>query len=306
MNRKTLFTRAAALAGALACMTAASAETFPALRVSKGGHSVVLIGSQHSGVAQPGRRQAVETLVARSTGVCLEADPRDPATANAGARLMTNPPGVRLRDRLSPATYEAAQRHTAFLPPAARNIDGLSPFALSTLLAFNVPELREKLVAMKATTSLDADIVYAAQRLHKPIVAIEKPDALSASLARLSDKEWDAYIAGIMKILDCKECVAAYGANMVMAHALTSDYEDVNRSIGRAFGSRSDLSTTYDRIYFDKRNVEMARAIEHDAIDAGRCSLVAVGIGHLGGDHGVVALLRRGGLQVAPATAVGR
>lgn len=284
----------------------ALAGEFPALRVSKGDHSVVLVGSQHVGLPRPGRKDAIGALVADSTAVCMEADPRDPAIATAGASVLMNPPGTRLRDRLTPTTYEAARQHMTFLPPGMDNLDRLSPFGLSTLLGFNVLELRTTLTRLRPDTSLDADILEATQRHGKRIVAIERTNAVPDSINKLSDAEWDAYIAGIVRILDCKVCMTAFGAAMVKAHSQTEDYAEVNRSLARAFASQPGMEATYDRIYFAQRNAAMAYAIEHEALDARRCSLVAIGIGHLGGDHGVVALLRSAGLQVTPVVQLSR
>lgn len=230
------------------------AAIFPILDVRAGTKHFVLVGSQHAGEELPGRAAIVDSLVSNSNAVCLETDSRDPATAMAGARVLINPPGKLLRDRLSAETYAAVRAHLRWMPGSGKEIDAMSPFTVSTILQMNIPELKTALLRQRPATSLDADIVAASDRHGKTILALERPDAFQDAMAQLADSEWDGYLRALLRILDCAQCAQRFGHDMATAHSQLRDFEEVTRSIRSAFASEPAAGSFYERIYFGTRN----------------------------------------------------
>jgi hypothetical protein len=116
--------------------------------------------------------------VRRSSALCFETDQNDAAgAAEDGRVIFLNPPGRDLRSRIGPAAYAATVAHLRWFLDDGNHIDALSPFAVSTILTMNLPQLKKDTLAMAPRTSPDADLASAARQLGKPVFAIERPGA---------------------------------------------------------------------------------------------------------------------------------
>ena len=295
---------AAGVIAALSMQSAAGAQ-YPVLKASRGADSVLLVGSLHVGKTDGERAAQALLLVRQSSALCFEVDQNDAAGAAEDSKVIfLNRPGSDLRSRIGPATYEATVAHLRWFLNDGKQIDALSPFAVSTILTMNLPQLKKDTLAMAPATSPDADLARAAARLGKPVLAIEHPGAARAAFAAISDAEWSDYVSGMISILDCPSCAHLYSENMIKANHLQTDFESLHRQLHAAMASAPRMLAVIERLHFGQRNRDIAAAITRP-LDQRRCELVAVGIGHLGGANGLVALLRKAGWQVDQVSADG-
>lgn len=246
-----------------------------------------------------------QSLVKRSSAVCFETRLDDPEGAAAdGRRIFLNPPGSDLRSRIGATAYGAARAHLTAYLSAGHGVDALSPFTVATLLTMNMQSLKDDALAMTRAASPDIDLANAAMALGKPLFAIERPGAAGAAFAAISDAEWSDYVTGMIAILDCASCARRYSDNMIEANRLQTDFELLHRQLHDAMSSAPRMLAVIERLHFGQRNRDMAESIARPP-DQRRCDLVAVGIGHLGGDNGLVVLLRKAGWQVDQVAADG-
>lgn len=272
---------------------------FPLLRLSKDGHSIFLVGSSHIGLQGATPIKDVETLLTHGTAVCMENDPSDTQSAIRTAQaVFTNPPGIQLKERIGTALYEASKAQLRGYLSTGASIDELSPYALSSLLSMNMPHLGDFMAQLKPEYSLDEALRQTAARMHQPLRTIEDSNAVSAAFSSLTDNEWREFVSETLEILRCKECRHAYGENMIHAYDASTDFEAAHWRVTQAFGDHARLFALFEKLFYDQRNVQMAKNIEHAALGNQQCSVVAIGAGHLGGPMGVVARLRANGVRV--------
>lgn len=302
---KSLLLQFAAGAFFVLCVPEALGEQYPVLKASKGTDSVLIVGSLHVGVVDGERATQALSLVRRSSALCFETDRNDAAgAAEDGKVIFLNAPGSDLRSRIGPAAYAATVAHLRAFLDDGNQIDALSPFAVSTILTMNLPQLKKDILAMAPRTSPDADLESGAKQLGKPVFAIERPGATRAAFAAISDADWSAYVSGMISILDCPSCAQQYSENMSKANRVQTDFESLHRQLHAAMASEPRMLALIERLHFGQRNRDMAESIARPP-EQRRCDLVAVGIGHLGGPNGLVPLLRKAGWQVDQVAADG-
>ncbi|MPQ57058.1 TraB/GumN family protein [Duganella sp. FT27W] len=278
---------------------------FPLMRLTKDGHSILLIGSMHIGIMDPSRTKEINALLKETGSICMEDDPGDiPGAQRVAQAVFGNPPGQRLRDRLGDALYDQSKNQLQWYLAKGGAIDDISPYAVASLLTMNMPAMRDFTLRLTPQQSLDAAIRSAAVAHGQQLLTIESSDAVPAAFARLTEDEWRYYVAGTLKILHCPECAASYSENMIHAYDATTDAEAAQRRAQQAMASDPRLLAIFEKLFYGERNIAMVNNIEHDALAHQKCSVVAIGAGHLGGPLGVVARLRERGVKVEKLTSV--
>ncbi len=277
----------------------AKATDFPLLKISHNEKVIWLVGSMHIGNISDNGGEKLLELVDKSDAVCFEGDPRDQANATRIAnQLNFNPDDTTLRQRLGDAIFKKVTTHLPLLFSNGRTMPDASPFLIGNALTMTLPDIQKTQLNLSLNNSLDAAIQQLATAKGKQIKPLENNDAMLKASERISDKEWQTYISGLLDILDCPACTQQYSENMVHAFNLYNDYESNYRNLKDAFKSNLKAFAIYEKFYFGQRNIDMAKEIEYSAIKNGKCDLVAIGAGHLGGEHGVVNLLKKRGLKI--------
>lgn len=277
----------------------ARALDFPLLKVTKNEHSVWLIGSLHTGVPQVSRANDLDFLVKKSHAICFENDPKDIQNNKRAAEIFfLNQEDEDLKTRLGSKIYLDSKKNLDWYLSNGNSIDDMSAYAIANLLTMKIPNFRDFQLKLKPDTSIDSDIQNAASRYNKNIFAIESANAVPDAFLKVSDKEWQYYVAGMIKILTCTSCSSNYSKNMIAAFDISDDFEAAYNRSKQAFSSDPKIFSIFEKIYFGQRNIDIAKNIEAEAVDKNKCDIVAIGAGHLGGKNGVVNLLKQNGLKI--------
>jgi uncharacterized protein YbaP (TraB family) len=272
----------------------AHAADFPLLKITKNNNSSFLIGSIHAGPIPFQDDPRLNSIISQSRTICMEVDPSDIANARlAKEKIILNPKGIHLKDRLGVDLYEEIKSRLSPDP-----ISLYSPFAIGAKLFDTLPLLHQMNMDYQAVNSIENYIKNTAAKYHIPITAIEDKQAVVNAFANISDQEWQQYLHSILKIIDCSECVMKYAENLTIAYSFSKTPENAYRHGVLAMSSEPDMVSIFEKMNYGDRNINMANNIESDAIDKGLCDIVVVGAGHLGGEKGLVNLLKTKGLKV--------
>jgi uncharacterized protein YbaP (TraB family) len=274
----------------------AHATDFPLLKITKNNKFSFLIGSIHVGLIPFPDDPRLNSIISRSRTICMEVDPSDIANARlAQEKIILNPKGVHLKDRLGADLYEEIKSRLSPDP-----IRLYSPFAIGAKLFDTLPLLHQMNMDYQAVNSIENYIKNTAAKYHIPITAIEDKQAVVTAFANISDQEWQQYLHSILKIIDCSECVMKYAENLTIAYSFSKTPENAYRHGVLAMSSEPEMVSIFEKMNYGDRNITMANNIESDVIDKGLCDIVVVGAGHLGGENGLINLLKKKGLKVEP------
>lgn len=161
------------------------------MRLTKDGHSILLIGSMHIGIMDPSRTKEINALLKETGSICMEDDAGDiPGAQRVAQAVFGNPPGQRLRDRLGDALYDQSKNQLQWYLAKGGAIDDISPYAVASLLTMNMPAMRDFTLRLTPQQSLDAAIRSAAVAHGQQLLTIESSDAVPAAFARLTEDEW--------------------------------------------------------------------------------------------------------------------
>jgi uncharacterized protein YbaP (TraB family) len=274
------------------------AADFPLLKISKNEKAIWLVGSMHVGSFKSIDREII-ALVTASNSICFEGDMNDVENAIRTANILNfNPDETTLKKRLGDQIFKRVTEHLPLLFSNGNMMPDASPFLIGNILTLKHLPIQKLHSNLQIQDSLDVAIKKNAISQGKKIIAIEDADAVSRSFERITDGEWQIYIHGLLRFLDCKECSDHFSENMNKAFELNHDYESSYGSLKKAFSIDQPAFRVYEKMYFGERNSDMARKIEIDAVDNGKCDLVVIGMSHLGGDGGIVNLLRKRGMKI--------
>ncbi|MBK8480921.1 MAG: TraB/GumN family protein [Proteobacteria bacterium] len=266
---------AVALVGALALAACGGAPPLLWEVESEAGAPVYLLGTYHFGLsARADLPPSVWRYFDRAAVFQNEADTRF-VEPNVLLQQALLPPDERLDARLSPAAFGAL---VAFLDPfPASRLATLRPWIVASMLAAKLIEPQE---------AIDLSLLDAAERAGKELRSFETPEQQVAMLNRLPLEE--AIPALEQQLADLEGVRRALEANI--AHYRHGNAQAL-AELDFAPGSES-----YE-ILLHQRNLAWLPQIE--ALLQGKApAFVAVGISHVLGPEGLVALLRAGGHRV--------
>lgn len=226
---------------------------------------------------------AMKKSLAECKQVCFELDMDDPSVlteASAGLMSLGN---KKLQDYFTPEQWKRLSR---FMHDSAGielgQMQMIKPMMLESLLA-------SRTLDCPMPVSYEANIMEQAQKAKQEIVGLEDVKEQIAVVNTLPD---DSVVAGLMQMTDSFAQTKAEYAKMLYAYKqqdLPALYEQVQSSkeLGDDMGA-----------FLDERNKKwiprIARMIKE------KPSFFAVGAGHLWGELGVIALLRKSGYTVTP------
>lgn len=277
-----------------------SALEFPLLEISLGTKHAYIVGSMHVGIRDHQRTNDIQTVLRNTKSVCLESVPNDAASSQMAAKAVYgNPPSVKLQDRIGGELYTAVRENLKWFENGGGDLSKLSPFAAATLITMAMPKLSKTLPKFKPENSLDADIIAIASKMQLTIAAVEESHAIPQSASRISDAEWRTYVSSIIRIVQCSECVRIYEENTIKAYLPSGNYNNAYSYTMKAYAGNESAAAVFDKLYFSFRNPLMAKNI-YQSLNESSCDVIAIGAGHLGGEHGVIALIKSMGIKVSP------
>lgn len=260
-----------------------------------------LFGSVHLATPQiyPLDR-AIEAAFAESAVLALEVDPaaaKGPEVQKLIAEAAFYPDGETVRDHLAPETLTALQDYFEKQNAPFELYANHRPWLLSQVLTLTA------LSRLGATPAHGLDLHFRrrAAAAEMPVKELESvrfqiemlagfEPAVQEQMLRTTLAEIEKLETFFPKLLRLWQSGDAAGMNRLM-----QDERDKNPA-----------AETYFRKLLDERNVGMAESIRA-YLASGRTHFVVVGAGHIGGEKGILALLRREpGLTIRQVPARGR
>jgi uncharacterized protein YbaP (TraB family) len=221
--------------------------------------------------------------LAAADKVCFEMDLDNHETMLAAANGFMDTSGKQLKDYFSPADYKLLKKFVK---------DSVG-FELSLLQQMK-PVALESIISMKVTDcaspiSYEDSIMRSAKSKHKEILGLEDP---SEQIDVLASVPTDSVIKEVLEDIqnfskskqDYREMVQAYRKQ---------DLPELYRIITTSASLGDQLDA-----FLDDRNKKWIARMEPKM--AKSSVFFAVGAGHLLGDNGVIALLRKAGYSVEP------
>jgi uncharacterized protein YbaP (TraB family) len=226
---------------------------------------------------------AMKKALAGSQQVCFEMDMDDPDVLQGAASGMTSgEDGKQLKDYFSEGQWSRLSQFMRDSIGAELSLfQGMRPVAFEAILAM-------KTAGCGLPVSYEANILEEAQQAGKEIIGLETPEEQLKVLASISD---DSLAASIMETADSFALARTEYAKMLEAYKrqdLPALYELMQQS-------RDDAGMDMG-IFLDERNAKWMPAMER--MMPQKPTFFAVGAGHLWGEAGVIALLRKAGYTV--------
>ncbi len=159
-----------------------------------------------------------------------------------------------------------------------------------------------KLVA--SGTSLDAVVIGYAQAYGKDVVPLESGVSQIGYLSKITLADWRKFIYSAIEFGTSKNCEASTKAHMdeLIRTVKLGDFDALHKNDIAFFNGVIGVGGLMQATIFD-RNKDLSQKISTLAASEKVPFFVALGASHLGGEQGVVALLKKQGFQVAPHSA---
>lgn len=268
---------------------APSADRHPLWKVESGTNVVYLLGSIH--LLKPEDYPLplpIERAFTKAQVVAFETDIDKLQGVDAAAKLMTGsmlPAGETLQDQLTPATYTALTNHLDAAGVPLVMVDHLKPFMAAAML--EIMELQK--LGFDDKSGVDVHFFNLARDDGKTIIPLETVDFQISMITDFTKDEGEMVMKSQLEEIDD----TAKDFDKMITAWKTGDAPALAQLLNDAL---HESPTIFKRLVSD-RSASWIPRIEEMLRD-GRTGMVIVGAGHLVGDEGVVALLRKKGLKV--------
>lgn len=267
-----------------------AAERGAMFKVTGHGHSMVLFGTMHVGLAEfyPLEPRIVQAVAAAST-LALELDPaiapqaaaaamREHGLARAGSTL---PPA--LSARLAPLLRQAG------MDPAA--LAHLKPWLVAMVLALHEFGVQ----GFRADLSVDSHLAALARSGKAKVMQLESAALQMGLFSKLSE-------AGQLHYLEDAIALIESGKHRAEIRAVTDAWRSADRAALDAIALRVETDTTFSgrfmrEVVLDERNVALADKLLQ-LLKRENNAVAAIGVLHLLGANSVPALMRAKGVTV--------
>lgn len=280
-------------------------------RASKGAAHMVIAGTYH--LDDPRHDALADRLLpalADAAALLVEAGPDEQDRLRhamlADPTLVIDPDGEPLSDRLAPDEWEALAEALAGRGIPAPMADRIRPWYASVMLGI-APCTVVDMARDGGAGGLDQRLIELAEAQSLPVRALEPWDTLFTMFAGLTAEEeidlMRSALAGASQADDLAVTTAnAYFTGRAWEIWLLQRHL-ANESRLTAAELDAQLAMT-QALLLDERNrdwvPQMAAAAQEAATAGGKGIMVAVGLLHLPGEAGVLALLERDGWQIEP------
>jgi Uncharacterized protein conserved in bacteria len=271
---------------------AAANRSSPAFwEVRKGNAVVYLMGSMHFGrddfyPLPPVIEDAFvksSRLVVEVNLLGLRADASQIVFKHAGL-----PPGSILKDVISADTYNALKERAEGNQVPLSAFQRFQPWYVTLMLV----EAEIRKTTLQQQLGVDLYFLRRAASQKKPIEELETFDSQLSLFSQFSFEDQERFLLQTLGDLRNSQ---GYLSSMADAW-LSGDVETLNKTLIDPFREQADTKLLFERM-FTQRNQKMATAVE-TYLKGNEQTFLVVGVGHMVGSEGIVALLRSKGLQV--------
>ncbi|MBC3908796.1 TraB/GumN family protein [Undibacterium umbellatum] len=274
-------------------------QSFPVIEVFKKDKLIILIGSNHAGRSPVYSNESFDREISRSKAICFEYDDSDKeAVAKTGQIVSGNLGGRSLDKRFNEETIKRIKDRFSPYVKDPKDIYGLTPFMLYVLLEKMEKRINHMNSKLKEIYSIDKYIKNIALKNGVTRKGLEDRYAVANAISEISDSEWQEFLNRFMSMLDCDECVDRYVQNMETAYTSSKDPNHVYEYLMKSFYSDPKLWTLYEKFLLTERNKSIAEKIDIELFDHGKCDVAVIGAAHLGGENGVLAELKKRGMNI--------
>ena len=233
--------------------------------------------------------QTIETAFEKSDTLVVEANIQDQGKMNPQAIMEKGlyPPGDSIAEHLSPETYEMLKKETAQLGLPPEFFSMQRPWLLSMTL-----EAME-LLKMGYDPRYGADNHFLSKAAgRKKILELESVDEQMNLLAGLSEREQELLLLLTLKDLQ----TAAREVDQAVRSWKSGDTKGMEAVMTKSLQEDPKLAPIHERLILE-RNRKMASTVQGYLQRKGTY-FVVVGAGHLTGEKGIIAELRKKGYPV--------
>jgi uncharacterized protein YbaP (TraB family) len=201
------------------------------------------------------------------------------------SRTAFYPPGQSLSKKLSPQTIELLNILLPLYGLSLKKVERLKPWFLAEALGSRTLER----AGFSGQLGIDLYFYRKAKAVGKPVLGLESLRNQAEIFDRFDDKQNEQYLLSTLSGLP---------AYPEMVRQLVKAWKDGDvQSLDRILNQDKRTDPATHDVLFSRRNAKWIPEIERFAHGDGNY-LIIVGAGHLVGDDGVVAQLRRAGYSV--------
>ena len=226
--------------------------------------------------------QQLKTALRSVQEIYMELDMDDPATMLGGIKLMKMRGDSTLKNLYTPGEYKKVEtffNDSLHLPLAM--LQGMKPLLLSAMLY-------PKLLSCKTTGGVEEELQKLAKEYKKEIQGLE---TIAFQAAVFDSIPYTQQAKELLKTIDSLDAYKKYFTDMVKVYKNQQLDEMLKMFSNSEFGMDDNQD-----ILLDKRNTNWV--IQLKSIMKRESVFIAVGAGHLVGEMGLIALLRKEGYMV--------
>jgi hypothetical protein len=198
------------------------------------------------------------------------------------------PAPERLRDRISPETWELLQAYLVEQQLPADAFDSVAPWLVATSIAV----VQFRALGFQEELGVDRLFTERAKRDRLPIVELESAEEQFALFGNLSPELQDLMLRDTLE----RTREMPNEATLLMDAWSRGDDEELEAIALGPLSRAPEFEPFYEQVLF-ARNERMAARLSQLALD-GRVRLVVVGAGHMLGRRGIPALLSDLGFEI--------
>jgi uncharacterized protein YbaP (TraB family) len=271
---------------------AASLSSSPVFwEVRKDDAVVYLMGSMHFGRTdfyplpesiEKAFNQA-ERLVVEVNLLALRSDAQQIVFKHAGL-----PPGSSLKDVVSAETYRSLQERAESNQVPLSAFQRFQPWYVTLMLV----EAEIRKTALQQQLGVDLYFLRRAQGIGKPIDELETFDSQLSLFSSFSLADQERFLRQTLADLQNGQ---SYLSSMADAW-VKGDVGLLTKTLIDPFQTNAETRSLFEKM-FTQRNLKMAQAV-NKYLAAGGTTFLVVGVGHMVGSDGIVALLKDKGLSI--------
>lgn len=228
--------------------------------------------------------EKAKEAIRNADDVYFELDLDDPATSLRMMGSMKMKDGKTLQDIFTPDEYSRLERY--FKDSFSTSISGMKQMKPFFLISLMYP----KLLSCKKQSGVDMELLNIAKEQKKPIKGLESVEKQASVFDSIP---YRMQAAELMKSLDSIQSGRRQFMEMIEDYRKQDLGKLMKMTEMENFGS-----SEYMDLLLDDRNKNWVEQMKK--LMPGKKLFFAVGAGHLGGEQGLVRLLRKEGYQVTP------
>jgi uncharacterized protein len=226
----------------------------------------------------------LKTAIANATEMYMELDMDDPAVMLGGMMMMNMKDGKKLKDLYTPAEYEKLS--SFFKDSLHMPINFLETVKPYFLVAMMYP----KMMPCKSVSGVEEELMKLAKQNKKNIKGLE---TLEFQAAVFDTIPYEQQAKELLKSIDSLPAYTVYFNSMVQVYK--------NQQLDKMetlFNDKEFGMEEYQDILLDNRNKNWVNQLK--TLMKNESVFVAVGAGHLVGENGLIALLKKEGYRLKP------